>query len=79
MGWGLLTMDSAKSGDILLPFVGPQYTKLEYQKMISLVPHCERHVLKIKDDIYIGGSVERGNVAGFINSSIGREEIGNVV
>ena len=38
-----------------------------------------RHVLKVEEDIYIDGSVEKGNVAGFINSSIGREEIGNVV
>ncbi len=79
MGWGLFAMDSAKEGDILLPFVGPQYTKSEYQKMKSLVPSFKRYVLKAEEDIYIDGSVEKGNVAGFINSSIGREEIGNVV
>ena len=29
MGWDLFAMDSAKSGDILLPFVDSQYTKLD--------------------------------------------------
>jgi hypothetical protein len=53
--------------------------QLEYQKMKSLVPHSKRYVLKVEDDIYIDGIVERDNVAGFINNSIGREEIGNVV
>ena len=79
MGWGLFAMDPAKAGDILLPFVGPQYTRTEYRKMKSLVPRFKSYVLKVEDDIYIDGRVERGNVAGFINSSIGREEIGNVV
>ena len=37
------------------------------------------YVLKIEDDIYIDMRVERGNVASFINNSIGREEIDNVV
>ena len=80
VGWGLFAMVSAKSSDILLPFVGPklEYTNLEYQKMINLVPCFKSYVLKAKDDIYINRSVERGNLAGFINSSIGREEIGNV-
>jgi hypothetical protein len=79
MGWGLFAMDPAKAGDILLSFVGPQYTRSEYRRMISLVPRFKSYVLKAEDDIYIDGRVERGNVAGFINSSIGREEIGNVV
>ena len=38
-----------------------------------------RHVLKVEEDIYIDESVEKDNVAGFINNSIGREKIGNVV
>ena len=72
MGWGLFAMDFAKAGDILLPFVGPQYTRTEYRKMKSLVPHFKSYVHKAEDDIYIDGRVERGNVAGFIKSSIGR-------
>ena len=79
MGWGLFAMDPAKAGDILLPFVGPQYTTSEYRKMKTLVPRFKSYVFKVEDDIYIDGRVERGNVAGFINSSIGREEIANVV
>jgi hypothetical protein len=79
MGWGLFAMDPAKADDNLLPFVGPQYTQTEYRKMISLVPRFKSYVLKAEDDIYIEGRVKRGNVAGFINSSIGQEEIDNVV
>ena len=47
--------------------------------MKSLVPSFKSYVLKAEEDIYIDGSVEKNNVAGFINSSIGREEIGNVM
>ena len=47
--------------------------------MKSLVPSFKSYVLKAEEDIYIDGSVEKGNVVGFINNSIGREEIGNVV
>ena len=47
--------------------------------MKSLVPSFKSYVLKAKEDIYIDGSVEKGNVVGFINNSIGREETGNVV
>ena len=72
-------MDSAKERDILLPSVGPQYSKSEYRKMKSLVPRFTSYVLKAEDDIYIDGRVDRGNVAGFINRSIGREKIANVV
>ena len=32
MGWNLFVMDSEKEEDILLPFVGSQYNKLEYKK-----------------------------------------------
>ena len=47
--------------------------------MKTLVPRFKSYVFKVEDDIYIDGKVERDNVAGFINSSIGREEITNVV
>ena len=79
MGWGLFAMDSAKEGGIILSFVGPQYSKSEYQKMKSLVPRFKSYVIKVEDDIYIDGRLERDNVAGFINNSIGREEIANVM
>ena len=79
MVWGLFAMHSAKSRDGFFPFVGPQYTKFEYWKMINLVPRFKNYVSKAEDDIYIDGSVERGNVVGFINSSIGWEEIDSVV
>ena len=35
--------------------------------------------MQVEPDLYIDGDVVKGNVAGFINSSIGRKEIGNVV
>ena len=47
--------------------------------MINLVSRFKSYVLEAEDDIYIDGSVERGNVAGFINNSIGQKEIANVV
>ena len=52
----------------------PQYSKSEYRKIKSLVSSFKSYVLKAEEDIYIDGSVEKGNVAGFINNSIGREE-----
>ena len=70
MCWGLFAMDPAKADDILLSFVGLQYITSEYQKLKSLVPRFKSYVLKLKDDIYINGSVKKGNVAGFINSFI---------
>ena len=79
MYWGLFAMDPAKADDILLSFVGPQYTTSDYQKMKNLVSRFKSYVLKLEDDIYINGSVKKGNVAGFINNFIWREEIGNVV
>ena len=79
MGWNLFAMDSAKEGDILLPFVGPQYSKSKYRKMKSLVPRFKSYVFKAENDIYMDGRVEKDNVAGFINSFIGREEIANIV
>jgi len=35
--------------------------------------------MQVEPDLYIDGDVIKGNVADFINSSIGRKEIGNVV
>src|SRR5579875_1992707 len=79
MGWGLFTMDPAKAGDSLLPFVGPQYTASQYRKMNGLVPRFKSYVLKAEDNFYTDGRVELGNVASFINSSIGREGIDNCI
>lgn len=53
MGWDLFATDSVKACDILLPFVGSQYTKSKYQKMKSLLPRFKSYVLKVEDDIYM--------------------------
>ena len=79
MGWGLFAMQTAKEGDELLPFVGPQYTSTEYRLLSKAHPRIKSYVMQAESDLYIDGDVVKGNVAGFINSSIGRTQIGNVV
>ena len=54
-----------------------------YQRLSSTV--CVRHTCDlqsmqyVKKNVYEDGDVLNGNVAGFINSSIGREHIGNAI
>lgn len=79
MGWGLFAMQTAKEGDELLPFVGPQYTSTEYRLLSKAHPRIKSYVMQTESDLYIDGDIVKGNVAGFINSSIGRTRIGNVV
>lgn len=79
MGWGLYAVEPARAGDELLPFVGRIYSKAEFTKMETLDPRFIRYVLKAKRDMYVDGDVEYGNVAGYINSSIGRRDICNVL
>ena len=79
MGWGLFAIQPAKEGEELLLFVGPQYTSSEY-KILSKAQHrMKSYVMQAESDLYIDGDVVKENVAGFINSSIRRTEIGNVV
>lgn len=59
MGWGSFAMDFAKPHDVLLPIMGPQYTKLEYQKLISLIPCFKKYVFKIEDDMYVEENVKK--------------------
>ena len=79
MDWGLFAMQTAKEGDELLPFVNPQYTSTEYKLLSKAHPRIKSYVMQAESDLYIDGHVVKGNVAGFINSSIGRTQIGNVV
>ena len=79
MGWGLFAIQPAKEGEELLPFVGPQYTSAEYKILSKAQPRMTSYMMQAESDLYIDGDVVKGNVAGFINSSIGRTEIGNVV
>lgn len=79
MGWGLFALQPAKEGEELLPFVGPQYTLGEYRALKKAQPRVKSYAMQVEPDLYIDGDVMKGNVAGFINSSIGRKEIGNVV
>ena len=58
IGWGLFVMDSVRASDILLPFMGPQYTKSKYQKMKSLLPGFKSYVPKVEDDIYMDVRIE---------------------
>lgn len=79
MGWGLFAMQTAKEGEELLPFVGPHYTSAEYKILSKAQPRMKSYVMRAESDMYIDGDVVKGNVAGFINSSIGRTGIENVV
>ena len=67
-----------KGRDELLPFVGRTYSKAEFKTIQALSPQFIRYVLKAEADVYQDGDVEHGNVAGFINSSIGHSHISNV-
>ena len=42
-------------------------------------PRVKSYAMESEPKLYIDGDVLKGNVASFINSSIGRLEIGNVV
>ena len=79
MGWGLFAIQPTNEGEELLPFVGPQYTSTEYKIFSKAQPRMKLYVMQAESDLYINGDVVKGNVAGFINSSIGRTQIGNVV
>ena len=79
MGWGLFTVQPARAGEELLPFVGRIFTQAEFKTMQALDPRFIRYVLKAKRNMYVDGDVEYGNVAGYINSSIGRRDICNVI
>ena len=78
MGWGLFALQPARAEDELLPFVGRTYSKAEFKTMQALSPQFIRYVLKAEANVYQDGDVEHGNVASFINSSIGRSHISNV-
>ena len=79
MGWGLYAMEAAKCGDELLPFVGKQLSVAEFKSMCQANHRFQKHALHVKKNVYQDGDVLNGNVAGFINSSIGREHLGNVL
>lgn len=53
-----------------------------YQLLSSIVSAADerftKYAIRVKKNVYLNGDVLNGNVAGFINSSIGREYIGNV-
>jgi hypothetical protein len=64
----------------LIPLTGSYYTVNQYNKMQGFFPRVKCYALKAEKEFYIVGDVEKGNVAGYINSSanIG-EEIENVL
>ena len=77
MGWGLFALQPTKEGEELLPFVGPQYTLAEYKTLSKAQPRVKSYAMQVEPDLYINKDVMKGNVAGFINNSIGCKEIGN--
>lgn len=79
MGWGLFAMQPAAVGDELLPFVGILYSRSEYRSLCTSNPRFKRYVLQVQKNVYQDGDVVHGNVAGFINSSKGRHDIGNCI
>ena len=78
MGWGLFALEVAKVGDELLPFVGQWFSKTEFKRMCNANPQFIKYALRLKKTVYQDGDVMKGNIAGYINSSIGREEEANV-
>ena len=80
MGWGLFTLQNLGPEEELIPFTGPYYTVNQYNKMRGFFPRVKCYALNAEKEIYIDGDVEKGNVAGYINSSANRrEEIENVL
>jgi hypothetical protein len=80
MGWGLFTLQNLEAEEELIPFTGPCYTTNQYKKMQGYFPRIKCYALNAEKTFYIDGDVEKGNVAGYINSSIDRrEEIENVI
>ena len=75
MGWGLFALQVAKAGDELLPFFGKRYSKIEFNSMCNENPRFKNYVLRLKRHVYQDSNVLKQNVAGFINSCIGREEL----
>ncbi len=72
-------MDADKAGDELLPFVGKFLSEAEFRNMRQADLQFAKYAMSGKKNVYQDGDVLNGNVAGFINSSIGREHIGNVI
>jgi hypothetical protein len=63
-----------------MSFTGPYYTTNQYKKMQGYFPRVKCYALNAEKTLYINGDVEKGNVAGYINSSTDRrEEIENVI
>jgi hypothetical protein len=79
MGWGLFALQSAKAGEELLPFSGRLFTKSEVKIISRVNPRFTCYVLQAENNVYQDGDVLNGNVAGFINSSAGREYLCNVL
>ena len=79
MGWGLYAMEAAKASDELLPFVGNFLSEAEFHRMRQADQRFAKYAIRVKKNVYEDGDVLNGNVAGFINSSLRREHIGNVL
>jgi hypothetical protein len=77
-GLGSICFAAHKGRDELLPFVGRTYSKAEFKTMKALSLQFIRYVLKAETDVYEDRDVKHGNVASFINSSIGHSHISNI-
>ena len=78
MGWGLFALEVAQVGDELLPFVGQWISKIEFERMCNANPQFIKYALRLKRTVNQDGDVRNGNIVGYINNSIGREEEANV-
>jgi hypothetical protein len=79
MVWGLFALQFAKVGEELLPFSGVLFRKSEFKILTGVNPRFICYVLWTEINVYQDGNALNGNVAGFINSSIGREYLYNVL
>lgn len=75
MGWGLFLLEVAKVGDKFLPFVGQWVSKTEFKTMCNANSQFIKYALRLKMTVYHDGDIRNGNIAGYINSSIGREKM----
>ena len=72
-------MEAAKAGEELLPFVGKQLSVAEFKSICQTNHRFLKYAIYVKKDVYQDEDVLNGNVAGFINNSIGRVHLENVL
>ena len=71
-------MEVAKVGDELLPLVGKWFSKTKFKRLCHENSQFMKYALRLKKTVYQNGLVLNGNIVGYINNYVGREEEANV-